>query len=210
MPKMISAILLSAGRSSRMGRSKPLLPLGNKPVVRHCLETLLQGGVDEVILVVGICGEAVIEAVVDLPVTVVRNPEPESEMADSVRCGLKSVSESSDAVLVALVDHPLVKPATLRAICEHYARTSADIVLPTYRGRCGHPTLFSRHVLEEIHLLPTLHEIVRCDPDRVKTVPVQDTGVLIDMDTLKDYQKVLQFWHRPPGLSHSLQRTGIE
>lgn len=210
MPKMVSAILLSAGRSSRMGRSKPLLPLGDKPVVRHCLETLLQGGMDEVILVVGICGQAVVEAVVDLPVIVVRNPEPESEMADSVRCGLRAVSDSSDAVMVALVDHPLVKPATLRALCEHYARTSADIVLPTYRGRCGHPTLFSRNVLEEIRLLTTLHEVVRREPERVETVPVRDSGVLIDMDTLKDYQKVLQFWHRPPGLSHSLQRTGIE
>jgi CTP:molybdopterin cytidylyltransferase MocA len=193
-----------------MGRSKPLLPLGDKPVVRHCLETLLHGGVDEVILVVGLCGEAVVEAVVDLPVTVVRNPDPESEMADSVRCGLKAVSDSSDAVMVALVDHPLVKPATLRAILDHYARTSADIVLPTYRGRCGHPTLFARNVLEEIRLLSTLHEIVRRVPERVKTVPVQDSGVLIDMDTLKDYQKVLQFWHRPPGLSHSLKRTGLE
>lgn len=207
---MVSAILLSAGRSSRMGRSKPLLPLGDKPVVRHCLETLLQGGLDEVILVVGLCGEAVVEAVIDLPVTIVRNAEPESEMADSVRCGLRAVSDTSDAVMVALVDHPLVKPATLRTLCEHYAQTSADIVLPTYRGRCGHPTLFSRNVLEEIRLLSTLHEIVRRDRERVKTVPVQDRGVLIDMDTLKDYQKVLQFWHRPPGLSHSLQRTGIE
>jgi CTP:molybdopterin cytidylyltransferase MocA len=193
-----------------MGRSKPLLPLGDKPVVRHCLETLLHGGVDEVILVVGLCGEAVVKAVVDLPVTIVRNPDPESEMADSVRCGLKAVSDSSDAVMVALVDHPLVKPATLRALLEHYARNSADIVLPTYRGRCGHPTLFSKDVLEEIRLLSTLHEIVKREPERVKTVPVQDTGVLIDMDTLKDYQKVLQFWHRPPGLSHSLQRTGLE
>ncbi|OHB31701.1 MAG: hypothetical protein A2X84_00140 [Desulfuromonadaceae bacterium GWC2_58_13] len=177
-----------------MGRSKPLLPLGDRPVIRHCLDSLLAAGTPEVILVLGRHGMEIESAVGDLPVVIVRNENPDSDMAGSVRVGLRAIAETATAVLICLVDHPLVSAVTLRALIDRQALDPGSILIPTFQGKRGHPTLFPRKAIEELFEVPTLREVVRRDPARVRLVEVADEGTVLDMDTPDDYALMLERW----------------
>jgi len=200
MSQQVSAMLLAAGQSRRMGHSKPLLPLGDRPVIRHCLDSLLAARVDEIVLVTGPDPAALKAAVTGLPVTMVCNDDPESDMAGSVRVGLRSVSATTSALLVCLVDHPLVSATTIRTLIERHAGDPASILIPCFQGKRGHPTLFPMAVINELSELPTLRDLVRRAPDRIQLVAVDDEGTVNNMNTPDDYQKVQDYWQRRTGL----------
>ena len=189
MPR-IAALLLAAGRSERMGRCKQLLPLAGKPLVRHGLETLLAAGVEDIIVVLGARGGEIVRAIDDLPVTMVENSDPASDMAGSVRVGLAAVAGDTQAVLVCLGDHPLVKAATVQALTDSHAAYPDKIIIPLCNGRKGHPTLFPRAAIAEIHTVPTLRDIVNRDGERVMLLPLADPGVTADIDTPEDYRRI--------------------
>ncbi len=191
MPPQISALLLAAGMSRRMGRSKQLLPLDGQPAILRCLESILAAGVGEVTVVVGPGGEEVEKAVRHLPVTIARNRIVGSDMAQSVRTGLARLRGTVSGVLVCLADHPLVTADTLRLLAEGHQQTPEAIVIPTFRGRRGHPTLFPLPVLAELATLPTLREVIRTRTDRIRLVELDDPGVIEDMDTPADYRRLV-------------------
>lgn len=208
MPQRVSAILLAAGRSQRMGRSKPLLPLGDRPVICHCLDGLLDAEIDEVIVVTAQNRAEIEFAVGALPVRLVDNPDPASDMAGSVRVGMQAVSAAATAVLVCPVDHPLVSAITLHALIEEHRLDPAAILIPFFKERRGHPTLFPRAVIEELHGAATLRDVVRRDPARVRLIEVADEGAVIDMDTPDDYARVqAEYWRRRTGSLPTLQDT---
>lgn len=172
-----------------MGRPKQLLPLPDRPALRRCVEGVIAGGAPEVIVV--IAGGSGTGRVLDgLPVRIVCNRERESDMAGSVRVGLQDVRESATGVLVCLADHPLVSPDTVRLLLEGHAAHPDRIIIPVHRGRRGHPTLFPRAVISEIRSLPTLRDLLRRFDDRVLLRDVPDEGVILDMDTPADYEKL--------------------
>jgi CTP:molybdopterin cytidylyltransferase MocA len=189
MPR-IAALLLAAGRSERMGRCKQLLPLAGKPLVRHSLETLIAAGVEEIIVVLGPKGRKIAQVIQDLPVTMVENNAPASDMADSVRAGLSAVADETQAVLVCLGDHPLVQSATVQAITARHEAYPDKIIIPVCNGRKGHPTLFPRSAIAEIHTVLTLRDIVNRDGERLMLLPVADSGVIVDIDTPEDYRRI--------------------
>jgi molybdenum cofactor cytidylyltransferase len=134
MPLRVSAILLAAGSSKRMGQPKQLLPLGNKTVIRHCLDNLVAAGIKDVIVVLSQRGREILNSMKDLPVQVVYNENPESEMAESVRIGLRALTQSSSGVLTHLSDYPLVSVETLKSIVQCYLETPDKIIIPLYKG----------------------------------------------------------------------------
>jgi CTP:molybdopterin cytidylyltransferase MocA len=191
-------MLLAAGQSRRMGRCKQLLPLPDRPAVVRCVETILAAGVDEVVVVIGPGGEAVAQAIAALPVTLVRNEDPESDMAGSVRVGLAALGGGTERIFVCLCDHPLVAPQTLAAMRRRGAERPEAIVIPCYRGRKGHPTLFPRALLAEIASLPTLREVIGRHREMVSLLETEDEGTVLDMDTWEDYQRLLGRLHSLP------------
>jgi molybdenum cofactor cytidylyltransferase len=199
MTARVGAILLAAGLSERMGTCKQLLPLGGKTVIAHCLESLLAGGAEEVVVVVGPQGDAVAEEVKDYPLTVVRIAIPHGDMAASALSGLDALSPGMSGALIALCDYPLVAPPTLRLLAAHHAEQPDSIIIPMHEGRKGHPALFPRHVLDELDRSHTLRDLVRASPDRVRLVEVYDPGVLLDMDTPDEYLKVSAFYRERAG-----------
>ncbi len=179
-----------------MGRPKPLLPLGSRSVIERCLESLFAAGVEDVIAVIGPSGEA-IAAVLNDSVIFVRNLAPKSDMAASVRLGARRVAPRASGVLVALADHPLVRPSTIRSLLETHARHPHRIIIPTFGGRRGHPVLFPGKILGEIFALPTLKEVVHRNPERVLPVcECSDPGIILDMDTPEDYIRILEIWEQ--------------
>ena len=173
-----------------MGRSKPLLPLGPKPVIRHCLDSVMGSGIRDVVVVLGEDGEAIAGAIDGMPVKTAYNREPRSDMAESVRTGLREIDAASTGVLVCLSDHPLVSSETVRSLFNVHAELPGWIIIPLYQGRRGHPTLFPRIIIQDIFNGTTLRDVITTHAGAVRTVEVDDEGVILDLDTPEDYERI--------------------
>ncbi len=185
---MITALLLAAGSSSRMGQPKALLPLGDKPAIIHCLTPLLHGSVSQIIVVLGGGSEPAAAQLQDMSLKILYNTLPQSDMAKSVRIGLQAMAPQCQAALICLVDHPLVQAQTIKQMVAAALEQPGKIIIPTYEGRRGHPTLFPRQLLTETFQGLNLQEIIRRHPDEVVLLPVADEGVVLEMDTPEEYQ----------------------
>ena len=190
MSGSVAAILLAAGKSSRMGSCKQLLPLGEGTVIGRCLDTLVTAGVGDVVVVISEEGSDVAEAVRCCPVRVVVNPEAEGDMASSVRAGRDAVTAEPSGVVVLPCDFPLVSAGTITSLIAEQDGSPGSIIIPCHGERRGHPLLFPRTILDELANGMILRDLVRRDPDRIRCRNVDDPGVLIDMDTPEDYQHI--------------------
>ena len=141
---MICAVVLAAGLSRRMGVQKLLLPFAGKTVVAHIVDQIVASAVDEVHVVVGHEGERVRRELSDRHVSVVTNPDYESGMLSSVRCGLAAAGERCRTVLVALGDQPSVTSELIDRMLGSFAATEKHILVPFHDGRRGHPLLGTR------------------------------------------------------------------
>lgn len=194
MPGNLSAIVLAAGRSRRMGRSKPLLPLGGRTVLQQVLTALAAAKPARVLVVLGPGGEPVADSLANFPVSVVWNRTPTSEMADSLRAALKVLPLKDHGVLVCLGDQPLIRPATYRRLAEEHVTRPEAILQPRHEGHKGHPILLPSAILRELGSQPTLRELLVVHAERLRSVEVDDPGILLDLDTEEDYQRALEVW----------------
>jgi molybdenum cofactor cytidylyltransferase len=185
----ISAILLAAGRSRRMGAFKPLLPFGNKTVIRSCIDNLHAGGVENVFVVVGHRGDEIKDHLRDSNVSYAVNDDPESEMSVSIACGVRTLPETTRAVLIALTDHPAVTGEVIRLIIEQW-QAGAQLVVPEHNRRGGHPVLIDSGFRDELlNLDPErgLKSFFNLHRDKVSRVSVNSPYIARDMDTWDDY-----------------------
>ena len=173
-----------------MGRPKALLPIGEKTFLDNILDAISRSRVEHTVVVVGHHREE-IERVVHPPVTVVFNPNYEEGMITSLQTGIRALPSEAVAALLFLVDHPLVNPETIELLVSKAQPNR--IVLPVFEGRRGHPVLFGADILQEILALTSLQGaniVVRKDPSRIIEVPVNFRGILADIDTPDDFQKL--------------------
>ena len=182
-----------------MGTPKQLLLLGDKPVIRWCADAIMASGVQDLVVVINANGETIVAALEGLPAKVVRNDAADSQMADSVRIGVRALDDRVSGVLVCLSDHPLIAPETFRTVIQAHHREPDKIIIPCQGGRRGHPALFPRTILNEILAGGTLRDIIGRDGGRVDQVDVDDEGILHDIDTVEDYQKVREMFTGRPG-----------
>ncbi len=183
---MISAILLAAGQSKRMGKPKQLMPLGNSTIVEQSIDNLLNSRVSEVIVVLGYEAEAVAEKVATRPVKIAINPAYHQGMSTSIVTGLNLVSDKAGAVMLALADQPFVDSQTINSLMEAFVAHNRGIAIPVYRGRRGHPVIFAiRYKGELLKLKGDIggREIIERHPDDVLEVAVNCEGICIDIDT---------------------------
>jgi CTP:molybdopterin cytidylyltransferase MocA len=191
---MVAGIVLAAGASSRMGRPKALLPhpATGEPFLSYLVNVFRTGGADEVI-VVGRPADAVVRAGAEAAgARFVLNPVPERGQLSSLVAGI-GLAERLDVrgVLASPVDLPGITPAVVARVIA--AAGSAAIVRPTYGGRSGHPVYFSRAVFAELRAAdPAVgaRAVVRAAPSRVLDVPWDDAGILVDVDTPEDYERL--------------------
>ncbi len=187
----VTAILLAAGFSSRMGRPKPLSRLGDKPLLAHSLDTLRATPVREIIVVLGSDAES-IRRVVPLDGTrVILNPGFAEGMSSSIRAGLQAASERAEAFLIVLGDQPLVTAATITGLIARYQTTRGLAIVPTFRGRRGNPVLFDRSLLPEMQAIRGdigCRAVLSAHTAEVVEFPVDDPGILLDVDTPQDLE----------------------
>jgi molybdenum cofactor cytidylyltransferase len=174
-----------------MGTSKQLLRLGNKAVIRHGVDTLAAAGIGRIIVVCGAEHDACARELTGTSARIVRNEAKDSQMADSVRIGLRALDETCSGVFVCLADHPLVSCGTYQAIIAAHEQSPERIIIPAFEGKRGHPSLFPFSVISDIFFLPSLRDLIRDEGDRVLVVDVPDEGVVLDMDTKEEYRAVV-------------------
>ncbi|MEZ4701983.1 MAG: nucleotidyltransferase family protein [Rhodothermales bacterium] len=191
-PVFVSGILLAAGLSSRMGEAnKLLMPLGGLPLVLHAARALGEAPLGECMAVVGHEGDQVGSVLQGVALRCVPNAGYASGMTSSIQAGVRAASESADGYLIMLGDMPLVRPATLALLVD--ALEAGGIVVPVYRGTRGNPVLFSSAYRDEIlaHEEPEgCRGILKRHAARVVEVPVDDEGVLRDVDTENAFEEL--------------------
>ncbi|MBM4038086.1 MAG: nucleotidyltransferase family protein [Planctomycetes bacterium] len=189
---MVAAILLAAGRSRRMGVQKLLLPVAGMPMIARVADAVLAGPVDLAVVVVGADGRCVAEALAGRAVQFVTNPDAEGDMLSSVRCGLRALPEECEAALVVLGDQPGVTAEVVAAVVEAFRSGGRGIVVPTHRGRRGHPLLFSMRYRGEVLSRfngTGLRGLLQAHLEDVLEVEVATPGILDDVDRPEDYAR---------------------
>ena len=188
---MISGILLAAGESRRMGSPKALLAYQGQTFLERICTAFFDAGVDELIVVLGAWEDRLRPALPRHPaLRTVVNPHYAQGQLSSLVCGLGALSPDSAAAVVNLVDHPLVRPETIAALMASFRTDPLPIIIATHQGERGHPVLFSRRVYAELLAAPLdkgAKTVVRKDPARVRQVPLDDPGIVADIDTPQDY-----------------------
>ncbi len=202
----IAAIVLAAGRSRRMGAFKPLLPFGPKTVIETCIDNLSGGGIEKIVVVVGQGPRAdeLKDHLQNLHLVFAINPDPHSEMSDSIACGVRALPETTRACIINPVDHAAVPSEVITQLIDEWMR-GALLVKPTWNERGGHPVLVD---------LGFRNELLSLDPDgglkaffsahhkQVKRIPVKSNYIARDLDTWDDYRALHQevFGVPPPAL----------
>jgi len=189
---IISAILLGAGESKRMGVDKLSLPWRRKTVLEHCFETLLQSEVQEIVVVLGTRNKRVKNRFQGKKTKVVVNPYSKRGMSTSIRKGLQAIHPGSAGILIALGDQPFLKTRTINALVRAFDRRENGIIIPSFQGRMGHPVIFHKRYRKELlNLRGDVggRTVVDRHPEEVKVVPVKSEGVVKDVDTWQDYVK---------------------
>jgi molybdenum cofactor cytidylyltransferase len=195
METAVAAILLAAGSSTRMGQSKPLLPLDGKPFICHCIDALASSDIKDIAVVLGKNSEIMEKALTGYQARVLINSDAASDMAQSVRVGLSGLCASGmpfSGILISLSDHPMVHSETLKTLITIHSKKPEAILIPAFKGKRGHPTLFPMTILSEILTSGTLRDVVNRDPGRVRTLEVMDEGVIMDIDTIDDYEMAVK------------------
>lgn len=193
----LGAVIVAGGRSSRMGKLKPLLPIGEDSLLERECKSLFRAGARRVTVVTGREAARVEAAVRGPGVVCVENKAYETTgMLESVCLGLKATPRRLDGVYFLPADAPLFSLYTLRKEEESFLREDADIFRPVYRGLPGHPLLIRRAIFEEIYEYDGARGLQGfCEQfsQRCREVSTPDPGILMDADVPEDYQALLDY-----------------
>jgi molybdenum cofactor cytidylyltransferase len=174
-----------------MGTAKQLLRLGDRPLLEHVLDNVRSSSAAEIVLVLGFEAEAIQREIKLHNARMIVNSQYQQGMGTSLKAGLAAVDSEAEGALVVLADQPLVRPGTLdRLIAEHQAG-KAQIVIPTYRGFRGNPVLLDRSIFPELMGLngdTGCRAIFGDHIDGILKVPVDDVGILLDVDERSDLE----------------------
>jgi len=196
---MIAAIVLSAGESRRMGTSKALLPIKGKPFIEQIIDHLQASKVGKIIVVLGYNPEEIQGKIHHLNVTALVNKDYSRGQLSSLVTALRSLGteksrEKIDGVLVHLVDHPFLDPSLINEMIDQFYTSKKLIVVPSYRGKRGHPVIFSRVLFSEFLNAPLdqgAKPVVHAHRSETLEIPTEDEGVVIDLDTPEEYRNRL-------------------
>lgn len=190
---VISAIILAAGESKRMGQPKMLLKWGQTTVLGHVISTFQRGGVEDVLVVTGGAREQVEEILRPFGArTSFNSGYAGGEMLISIQRGLAAQLPQTQAALIALGDQPQIQEGTVRLICETFQKTGSKLVVPSFQMRRGHPWLLERSLWKHLLELGPQHsprDFLSEHAHEIEYVPVETPSILADIDTMEDYQR---------------------
>ena len=198
-PLSVTAIILGAGTSSRMGKPKLLLPFGESTVFGTVISHVLDSSVERVIVVLGANYDIHYKKIRDYAVDIVHNPQYNDGMFSSLQCGLGSVGEDADAVLVLLGDQPMIRTADMEKLIDAYRHSENRIMVATHGEKRGHPVLFGRGYINELKGYSkeaSLRDLLQNHSGEILEIETGNEKILRDIDTESDYQYELKQHHK--------------
>lgn len=185
---MVSAVVLAAGASTRMGRQKLLLPLDDEPLGRRTVRQICDAGFDDVLVIVGGEHETVLASLEGLPIRHAINAQYETGMGSSFRTAVEHLPDSS-AAMFALADQPFVTTKEYRQILDTYRQHAPAIVGVRYGGVTAPPHLFGRELFAELaQLQHGARPVLERHRDQTIVLPFPPE-LLVDVDTPEDYER---------------------
>jgi CTP:molybdopterin cytidylyltransferase MocA len=183
----VAGLLLAAGQGSRLGQPKALVEIGGRTLAERGVDLLRGGGAEPLIVVTG-------AVPVSLPgVITVHNPDWRTGMGSSLRVGLTTLPDDAEAVVIALVDQPLISPLAVRRLIEAF-HSGAQIAVACYNGLARNPVLLARalwvQAAESAHGDAGARTFLRAHPDLVTEVECADAGQPDDLDTPADLARI--------------------
>lgn len=191
MTNMISAIILAAGKSTRMGEQKMLMPWGNTTVLGKVVQTLQNAEVDDIVIVTN---SELSAKVTHHELRIILNDS--NDMLASVQLGLQAQKPSAQAALICLGDQPQVEEGTVRRVCDAFQKSGASLIVPSFQMRRGHPWLVARTLWDEILAMQagsSMREFLNAHASEIEYVNMDTPTILQDLDTPEDYLK-----YKPP------------
>ena len=189
MALSISAIVLTAGASSRMGKPKAFLEWNGSTFIETICFNLSKLNLLQIVLVSSISIDIKRQLKPTKNIDWTKNPHPEDGMLSSFRCGLRKLKSKNTNVMLCLIDHPAVEQETYKKLCDNAKKDK--IVIPIYKGRRGHPVIFGADFICELlekECPEGAKTIVKSHPESVLEIEVDDKGILMDIDTPKEYE----------------------
>jgi len=187
----VAAVVLAAGRGSRMGSQKLLLPVAGRPLVQWSVDAALASHVQETVVVVGHEAAAVAAALGDRPVRILTNEAFEAGMSTSLQAGIAAVRARCEAIVVLLADQPFVSAGLIDLLIERYSATGALVVRPEVEGRQTHPVLLDAALFPELLLEEGDvggRTVVARHLDEACLVSLADARLVMDIDTPEEYE----------------------
>ncbi|MEQ8763604.1 MAG: nucleotidyltransferase family protein [Planctomycetota bacterium] len=202
---MMTAVVLAAGKSERMGSPKALMKFGDRTCLRLVLDTIFDSYLNHAIVVLGSEGQRVFDeaGLAELDnVDAIINEGWELGQTSSVKAAITQFKKRTDSFLLFPVDFPLVTPETIRALVDlHLKRNQGTgVIVPSYQNRRGHPVIIEIDAMRRsIMALPDekpLSDVLFRDPQKVEYVNVETDEVVRDMDSPDDYEHIKKTWEQ--------------
>lgn len=189
----VAGVVLAAGGSTRLGEPKQLLDWKGQPFVRNITQTALEAGLSPVVVVTGANAEKVKNVISDLPISIVNNPDWKMGQSTSVKTGLYALPATTGAVIFMVVDKPQVPATLLRALIDTHASSMAPIVAPQVKGQRANPVLFDHSTFQDFESIEgDVGGRAIFSSYAVKWIPWLDSSLEIDVDTLADYERLIE------------------
>jgi len=196
---MVSAILLAAGESRRMGeQNKLLLPFRNSTFIAHIADQLLHSEAEEVLVVLGHQAEEVQDVLTGRPLRFVHNPDYPQGMTTSIRAGVRAASPNSQGYMICLSDLPFVEASDYTELIRTFNQLRSEspnvLVRPAWQGKPGNPVLFSSEYRDAILTHPKMEGcrgLIREHAECVRLVEMPNDHTLRDIDTPEEYERFL-------------------
>lgn len=186
---MISAIILAAGKSARMGQNKLLMKWGDVTVLEKVIQTIQGSGIEDIVVVTS--NELRDAKITNHELRITIN-QTNHEMLSSLQLGLQNQKAASEATIICLGDQPQIESRSVRAVCEAYQKSKSNLVVPSYQNRRGHPWLVAKPLWNEILNMKenqTPRDFLNAHANEIEYVNVDTPTILQDLDTPEDYLK---------------------
>jgi len=192
---IISAMILAAGESKRMGQPKMLMSFGQTTIIEQIIHELIKSLADSILVVTGASGDAIREVIKGYSVTYSDNPDYSSGMITSIQTGFRKMKGEVAAVMVLLGDQPMIQTSLIDKLIAAYYRSGKGIIQATYNGKRGHPVIIDKKYRNEILSMTkeeSLRDLLRTHPDDIYEVNTNSPEILRDIDTMEDYENEIK------------------
>ena len=195
---MIGGIVLSAGESRRMGHPKALLKIKSTNFVNYIIDGLIDSGVKDVVTVLGHDCEKISAVIDNNKSDIIINENYKEGQLSSMLSGIRYfASKNAEAVIVCLVDHPVISKNLIKKIIASYENSDNSIVVPVYEGKRGHPVLFAEPMFKELEKASPhvgAREVLWNNKEKIFELKVNDPGILVGVNSPEEYRKNMKWF----------------